>query len=664
MKKRFLTVLCCFFVLYGCATTAHSVETSNRASESLLEVINTPLPSSQKYATKSTHSLHDAKELETFIDGLMSAQLSFQNIAGTAISIVKDGSLFFAKGYGYADLEQRLAVDAETTVFRPGSVSKLFTYTAVMQMVEQGKLDLDAEVNDYLTEFKIPDSYPEPVRVHHLLSHTTGFEESEIAMFAASAEELVPIGEFLKRDMPKRVRPVGQYASYSNHAVSLAGHLVEIVSGYSFDEYMEKFIFAPLYMNSSTFKEPLPPALARNLSNGYTYDKASASFKKGEFEFIHKIAPAGSMSATATDMGNFMIAHLQLGEYQDSRILLEGTVRKMHSVLYGKDPRINAMVYGFYEVNYNGVRMLSHGGDTGLFHSVLYLIPEHDIGVFITTNTAAVGNIRANLITAFIDRYISADKEPPTAPVGFAQTAQRYTGTYQFLRRSHSKLSKVLSLTGGLDVSVSVEDNETLLVKLLGRSVRYVETEPLLFKSVSNLPMVLFDTIAFGENESGEIHAIYPMPFMHAVKLKWYESTSLHQVLLSLCILIFFGMLISAFRQGKPGPLRTSQRIHIQLLYGVSALNLLFLLLFSIAVGMNMDTYLSDTYSSFICLPVSLTLPLISLILTVFLVYFTMDDWREGYWSLKRRVFYSIVTAASVMFMFLLHYWNLLGYQY
>lgn len=639
---------------------ASSAEES-RASATQVEV---PVRATQEHTTKTTHQLHDALEVEAFLDGLMSAQLSAQNIVGATISIVKDGELFFAKGYGYADLEKRLAVNADRTLFRPGSVSKLFTYTAVMQMVEQGKLDLDAEVNDYLTDFTIPADYPEPIRVHHLLSHTAGFEESEIGMFAASSEELVPIGVFLKERLPGRVRPVGQYASYSNHGVSLAGHLVEIVSGLSFDDYMEQFIFSPLQMNSSTFREPVPLVMAQNLSNGYTYDKASANYKKGEFEYIHNVAPAGSLSATATDMAKFMIAHLQRGEYKDTRILQEATAKKMHSTLYSKDVRVNAMAHGFYEVRYNGVRMLSHGGDTGLFHSDLYLIPEYDIGVFISTNTTATGNIRANLITAIIDRYISPDREPSASPADFSERAQQYTGTYQFLRRSESKLSKLSSLTGAADVTVSVANDDTLLIKMLGRSVRYVEVEPLLFKSVSNVPIAIFDTIAFGKDERGEINVIYPMPFMHAVRLKWYQSTTLHQLLLSLCILLFVSMLVSAFRQRKLILPHTPQKTYVRLLYSVSGLNLLFLLLFGIAIGINMDTYLSDVYASFIWIPVSLTLPLLSSLLTVVLVYFTWQALRGGDWSLKRRMFYGVVTVASVMFMLSLSYWNLLGYQY
>ena len=114
--------------------------------------------------------------MEAFLDKLLGREMEKHHIAGAAVSVVKDGKLFFAKGYGYADLENGIPVDPEQTIFRIGSVAKLFTWTAVMQLVEQGKLDLDADINTYL-DFRIPDTYPQPITLKHLLTHTSGFED-------------------------------------------------------------------------------------------------------------------------------------------------------------------------------------------------------------------------------------------------------------------------------------------------------------------------------------------------------------------------------------------------------------------------------------------------------------------------------------------------------
>jgi CubicO group peptidase (beta-lactamase class C family) len=181
----------------------------------------------------------DPQELEAFIDGVMAAQMEAYHIPGATISVVKDGKLFFAKGYGYADSESRKPVIANETLYRIGSVSKLFTWTAVMQLAEQGKLDLNADVNTYLTDFKIPDTYPEPITLAHLMTHTAGFEDN-YRIDARSADDVKPLGEYLANNMPARVRPPGEFTAYSNHGTALAGYIVEEVSGVSFDDYIEK----------------------------------------------------------------------------------------------------------------------------------------------------------------------------------------------------------------------------------------------------------------------------------------------------------------------------------------------------------------------------------------------------------------------------------------
>ena len=122
----------------------------------------------------------DPVELEAFIDGMMAAHMPSRDIPAATIAVVKDGELFFAKGYGFADRENRTPVEADTTLFRIASISKLFTWTAVMQLAERGQLDLDADVNTYLKSFQIPATYPEPITMKHLLSHTPGFEEGAL----------------------------------------------------------------------------------------------------------------------------------------------------------------------------------------------------------------------------------------------------------------------------------------------------------------------------------------------------------------------------------------------------------------------------------------------------------------------------------------------------
>ena len=251
----------------------------------------------------AAHGPTTVEEMEAFVDGFMNSQMKAGPVAGAAVVVVKDGQVFFQKGYGYEDAQKRVPVDPAQTLFRPGSVSKLFTWTSVMQLVEQGKLDLDADVNTYLKDFKVASTFPQPVKLRNIMTHTAGFEDGAVGyLFAGKVEDLLPLGKWVAAHEPTRVRPPttdfsdGTGASYSNWATALAGHIVEVVSGQSFDDYVAQHIFQPLGMERSTFGEPLPESLAPRMSGGYTFE--AGAFKSHGFEFIHAAGPAGRCPGT------------------------------------------------------------------------------------------------------------------------------------------------------------------------------------------------------------------------------------------------------------------------------------------------------------------------------------------------------------------------------
>ncbi|MFA9454234.1 MAG: serine hydrolase domain-containing protein, partial [Candidatus Aminicenantaceae bacterium] len=255
--------------------------------------------------------LIDAVDLETFVDGIMRIHMVSRHIAGAVFVAVKDGEIFLSKGYGYADVASKAPALPDKTLFRPGSVSKLFVWTSVMQQVEQGRIDLDVDINTYLTTFQIPDTFPQPITMNDLMAHTAGFEETVLGMAARTPDKLVPLGEYLRGNLPERVFPPGEIAAYSNYGSSLAAYVVEVVSGIPFEEYLERNIFAPLGMDNSTFRQPLPDHLSEQMSGGYKYGRGV--FTPDDFELINGMYPAGSMSTTAEDLARFMIAHLQQG---------------------------------------------------------------------------------------------------------------------------------------------------------------------------------------------------------------------------------------------------------------------------------------------------------------------------------------------------------------
>jgi CubicO group peptidase (beta-lactamase class C family) len=307
----------------------------------------------------SPTGINDPRELGAFLDRVISAQLREDHIAGATISVVKDGRLFFAKGYGSADLQTGTPVSAQTTLFRIGSVSKLFTAAAVLQLVEQGKLNLHADVNTYLKTFHIPATYPEPITLAHLLTHTAGFEDRETGLYPLTTNDLESLGQWLAKHVPTRVRPPGKLTAYSNYGYALVGYIVEQVSGMPFEQYVEQHLFQPLGMRSSTFRQPLPASLAADLSQGYTY--SNGMYHPGPFDVVQGV-PEGAMSSTATDMANFMMALLQNGRFGTERILQAVTAQAMQMQQFTNDPRVPGMTYGFPEQNLNSQRLLVHTG--------------------------------------------------------------------------------------------------------------------------------------------------------------------------------------------------------------------------------------------------------------------------------------------------------------
>jgi CubicO group peptidase (beta-lactamase class C family) len=457
-------------------------------------------------AAPKAHEL-TAEDLGAFLDGFMPQQIEHADIAGAVVVVVKDGRLVFSKGYGYADVAKKVQISPETTLFRPGSISKLFTWTAVMQQVELGKLDLDRDVNDYL-DFKIPPAFGKPITLRNIMTHSTGFEETAKDLFVGSADDLRPNKEYLQVHMPARIFPPGTTPAYSNYATTMAAYIVERVSGKSFNDYVEEHIFKPLNMTHATFRQPLPEALKPFMSNGYIL----GSGEPKPFEFV-QVAPAGSLSASAVDMTHFMIAHLQNGHYGDGQILKPETAVQMHARQDGWPPAMNAMCLGFYEQWRDGHRSIGHGGDTVSFHSNLHLILDANAGLFVSYNSPGRAEIdpRGSLFNSFMDRYFPA--APPNDPVlaSAAQDAKSVAGTYEVSRRFETNVLAVTTVLGETKVTVHPKDN-TISMGFKGlnqQPLHFRETSPMVFSQVDGKAR-----IAFVKDATGRRVAYIDYPFM------------------------------------------------------------------------------------------------------------------------------------------------------
>lgn len=358
------------------------------------QVLTTAVPSAVQPG--NVHELTQA-DADAWLDGFVPGALARGDIAGAVVVIVKDGQVLTQRGFGYADIAARKAVDPENTLFRVGSTSKLFTWTAVMQLVEQGKVDLDADINRYL-DFRIPPYDGQPITMRQVMTHTTGFEEAFKGGITFSGD-VAPLGDVVKRMLPERIYAPGTTPAYSNYATALAGYVVERVSGLSFDDYIERNIFQPLGMTRSSFRQPLPAALAPFMAQGYP--KASVDAKP--FELI-SVPPAGSLSMSGADSARFMIAQLNRG----AGLMKPATAQLLQTPAYDSLPGLNRMALGFYEQQINDLHAIAHGGDLNYFHGDLWLFPEKNVGLLIEMNSAGEGSapavIRQMLFEQFSDR--------------------------------------------------------------------------------------------------------------------------------------------------------------------------------------------------------------------------------------------------------------------
>ncbi|HEX8035950.1 MAG TPA: serine hydrolase [Ktedonobacterales bacterium] len=490
--------------------------------------------------------LGDPHALENFLDGVVTTQLAANHIPGATVAVVKDGQLLLAKGYGAADMARGIPVQADATLFRVGSVSKLFTWTAVMQLKEQGKLDLNADVNKYLKTFQIPDTYPRhPITLAHLLTHTAGFEDRGIGT-GAHANQMQPLGVWLAHNIPARVRLPGQVTSYSNYGATLAGYIVEQVSGQPFDTYIEQHILQPLGMSHSTFRQPVPPSLAADVSVGYSF--GGGTYTAQPFEYVAPW-PAGSMSATATDMANFMIAHLQNGRFGDTRILQDATAREMHAQHFTNDPRVPGFAYGFYESRLAGQRIIGHLGDTQWFHSELALLPEHNVGIFVSVNSINGQSAPAALVEAFVDRYYGGGPKalPPTALPGYADRAARIAGSYWPTRHSYTTLEKVTMLFSTMSVTATGNGHLSISLGVGSQALDVVEVAPWVFRQVRPQDFWMdVGTIVFQTDASGNVTSVLlgNVPMLAWQRTAWYETPGFHLLLILACLLFFIAALI------------------------------------------------------------------------------------------------------------------------
>lgn len=415
------------------------------------------LPTPHPPAARGAASLTPG-DVDAWLDGLLPAAIDAAGIPGATVAVVKDGKVVTTRGYGYADLERRLPVDPDRTLFRIGSVSKTFTATAVLQLVADGRLDLDTDIARHL-DFRLPRRFDEPITLRHLLSHTAGFEERIRGLIGT---ESTPLRNAVAVDPPEQLYRPGTVPAYSNYGYSLAGYIVGRVSGMSYEDYVQTRVIDKAGLINSTVRQPLPAGFAERLALGYP----ATGRPPIPFEMVAD-APAGAVSATGGDLARYLLAHL------DGRLLDPATAEllgrpALDATTLGTLAEGPRMTLGFFQEDRNGHRILGHGGDTTVFHSHLQLYPDDATGIAVSFNGSGrtgveTVQLRQSILDGFADRYFPADR-PATQPG--TPTAHEHAalaaGSYKASRSTESTFLAALGLIG--QTRLTAQPDGTLLV--------------------------------------------------------------------------------------------------------------------------------------------------------------------------------------------------------
>jgi CubicO group peptidase (beta-lactamase class C family) len=585
-------------------------------------------------------------DLEAFVDRQVQTGLDEHDVGGATVSVVHDGEVALAKGYGHVVLNESEPVVADETLFRIASISKAITWTAAMGLVDRGAVDPHAPAREALESVSIPQTYDEPITLAHLATHTPGFVQRSGGEIARDIDRVRPLTENLNEHKPIRFRPPGEIPNYTNYAAALAGQLVADVAGTSFERYVETDLFEPLGMDRSTFA-PLPDGLVGGSSESHT----------DEVNWYSQVPPASGMSATATDMVQFMLAHLNGGAVDGNRILSPEAVDAMHRQWFTPHERLDGMAFGLQRRKRDDVLVLRHSGGVPRFASDLLLIPELDLGLFVSYHSGSAFDAKAAFVDAFLDRYAPVG-EPRLTPDGRPTYADAIEGQYRSIkvteRPTHGKLPWALFSTRAIDVRF--EADGTLITDTGGDTDRWIEVEPLVFRRVDGE-----ETLAFREDDGAITHLFREGSITAFEPVSWYETMGVQARLAAITALVVLSGAVgwplgTVRRWYRGGPSLSGGPRRARWVAGAVPGCLLAFVASAVvlvAIGaLNRPPPWLDLV---------FVLPIASAVATIWAGVYAVRSWREAYWNFPVRVHYTAVVCAATVLLWMLYYWNLLG---
>jgi CubicO group peptidase (beta-lactamase class C family) len=622
----------------------------------------------------------DPAQFEAFLDAYVAEAMEADHIPGLVFTMVKDGQVFFSKGYGYANLEKQVPMHPEETVLLNASLAKAFTAVGVLQLAERGVIDLHEDVRPYFTEFPLKTNFDQPLTFANLLTNTEGFESRMIGMGARTEDDLLPLGELIETYGATQIYAPGAHLTYNDYASNLSGYLTQEISGVPFSQYMADNILLPLGMTSSAIVQSTPEELRSRLISGYEYEEG----KHVPVELAYtRYAPGGGLRTTAADMNRFMLALLNGGRYADAQILDPSSVEKMLTRQFAPHPKVAGITYGLFEHLANGHQLFFRDGDGVGTRSRMVLFPDQDLAFFVCYNADASA-LRLDIINAFLDEYYPAAGAAMPVPMGGHQGRLRqFAGTYRSFQMDVTTFAKSMFLFSQL-IEVAGTDEGYLSVAstgllgaqddamggFVGESL-WVEVEPLFFERVDGSGQ-----LAFVQDESGRIIQMVSGQGYHSTfdKLPWYEARAFQVLVILLVAILIITMLISTVvfwplgalvrklrKRSAPKPFSwgaLAARLWITLVGGMF---LLFLArCFGVLLGGMTPAFVWGVTPEMVESLDSMYLPAV---LALALPVFAILAWVRRWWDVGTRVHYTLVTLAVLAGIWWADYWNLLGFR-
>ncbi len=613
----------------------------------------------------------DQHSSEDWVEFLHEQMLEFtrsEHIPNAVISLVKHGDIQMLRGYGFANLEMLIPIDPDANMFRAGSVSKIFTWLSIMQLYERGLIGLDDPISQYLEEDMTLDiryrgNAEQPITIMDLMNHTAGFANTFEGLFSFTRQP--SLEEYLQNNRPSLIHPPGQVIGYSNYGSALAGFIVEKVSGLSFEAYVEQYIFNPLQMRNSSFRQPLQRAHRELLVGGYRW--SDGAFDRGHFE--HMVAPAGGISSSARDMAQLMIAMLDQGA--DGRLLQPQTMGKMLTTSFSYHPLTDGIAHGLMESRFNGHRIIGHSGSSTLFDAGFYLLPDHDTGIYIAYS-GGDQNGHTKIFHAFIQAFFdhTTANDIQTSPAPYQPRLSKVKGEYQHSLPITKGLKKVLNLFFG-SMQVKTTGDGLLEVDVYGQSFGFKQTEPGIFKNTSPnhlYPHGNMQYLVATRSPGGRLMLVTDGPASF-IKTSWFERgfvallVFVPALLLALGSLFFF-LIRFIMRKLRKQPAKSSTwkaTNYLIITHGIGLL-LVLLLFMNFAEPHPVHLLPMSFFESFGSL-----LTLLGLIswlmaaLSVVLVILVVRAWKKQEGKPKVRIYYSVYTLWALALGWLLYFYQFMG---